>query len=60
MTGLKINKTLTSNYTLKSMINNWVEEVALYIGFSDRHHFSRVFKSVTGTTPAVYKSGKFS
>ena len=37
-----------------------VEEVAYTIGFSDRYHFSRVFKSVTGATPAVYKSRKFS
>lgn len=40
--------------------NKSIEEVAFTIGFSDRYHFSRVFKSVTGTTPAVYKSGKFS
>jgi AraC-like DNA-binding protein len=40
--------------------NKSVEEVAFTIGFSDRHHFSKVFKAVTGTTPAVYRSGKFS
>lgn len=40
--------------------NNSIEEVAYRMGFSDRYHFSRVFKSVTGTTPAVYKSGEFS
>ena len=40
--------------------NKSIEEVAFTMGFSDRYHFSRVFKSVTGTTPAVYKSGKFS
>lgn len=40
--------------------NKTIEEVAFTIGFADRYHFSRVFKSVTGTTPAVYKSGKFS
>ncbi len=42
-------------YTHKS-----IEEVAFDTGFADRYHFSRVFKSVTGTTPAVYKSGRFS
>lgn len=40
--------------------NKPIKEVAYTTGFSDRYHFSRVFKSVTGTTPAVYKSGKFS
>jgi len=40
--------------------NKSVEEVAFTIGFSDRHHFSKVFKAITGTTPAVYRSGKFS
>jgi AraC-like DNA-binding protein len=40
--------------------NKSIKEVAFATGFSDRYHFSRVFKSVTGTTPAVYKSGKFS
>ncbi|QNM84335.1 helix-turn-helix transcriptional regulator [Polaribacter pectinis] len=39
--------------------NNTIEEVAYNLGFSDRYHFSRVFKSVTGLTPAVYKSGKY-
>ncbi|MBU2939830.1 AraC family transcriptional regulator [Lacinutrix sp. C3R15] len=39
--------------------NNTIEEVAFNLGFSDRYHFSRVFKSVTGLTPAVYKSGKY-
>lgn len=40
--------------------NKSIEEVAFTMGFSDRYHFSRVFKSITGTTPAVYKTGKFS
>ena len=37
-----------------------IEEVAFSMGFSDRYHFSRVFKKVTGTTPAIYKSSIFS
>lgn len=40
--------------------NKSIEEVAFTMGFSDRYHFSRAFKSITGTTPAVYKSRKFS
>jgi len=36
-----------------------IEEVTFNLGFSDRYHFSRVFKSITGITPAVYKSGKY-
>ncbi|WP_343330539.1 AraC family transcriptional regulator [Polaribacter staleyi] len=39
--------------------NNTIEEVSFNLGFSDRYHFSRVFKLVTGLTPAVYKSGKY-
>ena len=39
--------------------NNTIEDVSFNLGFSDRYHFSRVFKSVTGLTPAVYKSGKY-
>ncbi len=39
--------------------NKTIEIVAYGLGFSDRYHFSRVFKSVTGLTPAVYKSGKY-
>ncbi len=36
-----------------------IEVVSFDLGFSDRYHFSRVFKSVTGITPAVYKSGRY-
>lgn len=36
-----------------------IEDVTYDLGFSDRYHFSRVFKSITGITPAVYKSGRF-
>lgn len=39
--------------------NKTIEEVAEDLGFSDRYHFSRVFKSVTGLTPAYYKSGRY-
>ncbi|WP_139959225.1 AraC family transcriptional regulator [Flavicella sediminum] len=36
-----------------------IEDVTYDLGFSDRYHFSRVFKSTTGITPAVYKSGRY-
>lgn len=39
--------------------NKTIEDVAFSLGFSDRYHFSRVFKLVTGLTPANYKSGKY-
>ena len=55
-----MKRKIAQSCDLFSYSNKSVEEVSSYIGFSDRHHFSRVFKSVTGTTPAVYKSGKFS
>ncbi len=32
-----------------------IEEVAAAAGFCDRFHFSRVFKQVTGTSPARYR-----
>lgn len=39
--------------------NQTIEEVTFNLAFSDRYHFSRVFKSITGITPAVYKSGRY-
>lgn len=36
-----------------------IEDVSFNLGFSDRYHFSRVFKHVTSLTPASYKSGKY-
>ncbi|MGZ3764922.1 MAG: helix-turn-helix domain-containing protein [Mucilaginibacter sp.] len=32
-----------------------IEKISDECGFSDRHHFSRVFKEIKGTTPALYK-----
>lgn len=36
-----------------------IEGVTFDLGFSDRYHFSRVFKSITGITPAVYRLGRY-
>jgi len=35
--------------------NSSIEEIAEQTGFSDRHHFTRVFRAATGTTPAAYR-----
>ena len=37
--------------------NNTIEDIAFLLGFSDRYHFSRVFKTFTGVPPAKYKAG---
>jgi AraC-like DNA-binding protein len=39
---------------LLSKQNLPVSEVALHVGFSDVHHFSRVFKQFTGLAPSRY------
>ena len=32
-----------------------LNEIALQVGCADQSHFTRVFKSVTGITPGVFK-----
>jgi len=32
-----------------------IKKVARDVGFANRHHFSRIFRELTGTTPAVYR-----
>lgn len=39
--------------------NETIEIISFKLGFSDRYHFSRVFKSITGISPALYKSGRY-
>ena len=34
-----------------------IERVASETGFADRYHFSRIFKMITGISPALYRSG---
>ncbi|QDO95473.1 helix-turn-helix transcriptional regulator [Formosa sediminum] len=53
------NRKIAKSCELFEHTNKSIEEVAYVLGFSDRYHFSRVFKSVTGLTPAVYKSGRY-
>lgn len=53
------NRKIAKSCELFEHTNKTIEDVAFNLAFSDRYHFSRVFKSVTGLTPAVYKSGKY-
>ena len=53
------NRKIAKACELFEHTNQTIEDVSFNLGFSDRYHFSRVFKSVTGLTPAVYKSGKY-
>jgi AraC-like DNA-binding protein len=53
------NRKIAKACDLFEHTNDTIEDVSYYLGFSDRYHFSRVFKTVTGLTPAIYKSGKF-
>jgi AraC family transcriptional regulator len=36
--------------------NDSLAAIAQAAGFSDQSHFSRIFKRVTGVTPAVYRA----
>jgi len=35
--------------------DNTIKQIAVSVGFANRHHFSRVFRALTGTTPARYR-----
>lgn len=34
-----------------------IKEVAVRVGFSDSHYFSRIFKQMTGSSPSEFASG---
>lgn len=53
------NRKIAKACDLFEHTNKTIEDVTFDLGFSDRYHFSRVFKSVTGLTPASYRSGKY-
>lgn len=53
------NRKIARSCELFEHTNKTIEDVAFNLGFSDRYHFSRVFKSITGLTPGNYKSGKY-
>jgi len=53
------NRKIAKACELFEHTNESIEGLAFKLGFSDRYHFSRVFKSITGISPALYKSGKY-
>lgn len=53
------NRKIAKACDLFEHTNKTIEDISFDLGFSDRYHFSRVFKSVTRMTPASYKSGRY-
>ena len=53
------NRKIAKACDLFEQTNDSIEEVSFKLGFSDRYHFSRVFKTVIGLTPATYRSGRY-
>jgi len=53
------NRKIAKACELFEHTNDTIETISFKLGFSDRYHFSRVFKSITGITPAAYKSGRY-
>ncbi|ANW96393.1 hypothetical protein AXE80_08930 [Wenyingzhuangia fucanilytica] len=53
------NRKIAKSCELFEHTTKTIEDISFSLGFSDRYHFSRVFKQVTGLTPASYKSGKY-
>ncbi|WP_172885342.1 helix-turn-helix domain-containing protein [Mucilaginibacter gotjawali] len=59
-TGFSIQQYIKRKRIDKSVIllqhtDAGIAQISGECGFSDRHHFSRVFKEIKGTTPALYK-----
>ena len=53
------NRKITKACEIFDYTNDTIENIAFKLGFSDRYHFSGVFKSITGISPALYKSGRY-
>ncbi|CDF80773.1 transcriptional regulator, AraC family [Formosa agariphila KMM 3901] len=53
------NRKIAKACELFEHTNKSIEEISFVLGFSDRFHFSRVFKSVIGLSPATYKDEKY-
>jgi AraC-like DNA-binding protein len=51
---VRINKALTEMHNYEKTI----DDIAFLCGFSDRHHFSKVFKQITGLPPGEYRKKK--
>jgi len=59
-TGFSIHQYIKKKRVDKAVIllhhtNVSIEIISQECGFSDRHHLSRVFKEIRGTTPSLYK-----
>jgi len=48
-------KRIDKSIILLQHTDDCIEKIADECGFSDRHHFSRVFKEIKGTSPVLYK-----
>jgi|WetSurMetagenome_2_1015567.scaffolds.fasta_scaffold126470_1 AraC-like DNA-binding protein len=58
--GISIQQYIKKKRIDKALIllhhsNSSIEEIAIQCGFSDRHHFSKVFKELMGMSPVSYK-----
>ena len=53
------NRKIASACEIFEHTNETIESISFKLGFSDRYHFSRVFKSIIGISPAIYKSGRY-
>lgn len=49
------NKRIEKSITLMHNQDSTIDQIAEWCGFSDRHHFSKVFKNHVGVAPGVYK-----
>lgn len=49
------NKRIEKSVTLLHNQSGSIDQIADWCGFSDRHHFSKVFKKQVGVSPGAYK-----